>query len=149
MPSFIQTDRGQFCYEWYGPRDRPPIVAIGGLTDQLDHWPSTWGPFFEAQGHPLLVFDARDTGLSESFDHLNAPSAKDLAMIALGLPSKHKGLYSIGDMADDVLALTHSLGVSGFHCIGYSMGGQVAQALALSHPKAVLSLTLLFTTIGV
>ena len=149
MATTVQTERGRFCYAWHGPRDRPPIVAIGGLTDQLDHWPEAWAPAFAAQGHPLLVFDARDTGLSDHLDHLSLPSAKELALIALGLPSKHKALYTLGDMAEDVRAITHSLGVPSFHVIGYSMGGQVAQALALAHPQAVLSMTLLFSTSGV
>lgn len=148
MTTTVQTARGRFCYAWHGPRDRPPIVAVGGLTDQLDHWPEAWASVFAARGHPLLVFDARDTGLSDHLDHLSLPSAKELALIALGLPSKHKALYTLGDMAEDVRALTHSLGVPSFHVVGYSMGGQVAQALALAHPHAVLSMTLLFSTSG-
>ncbi len=75
------------------------------------------------EGFHLIVFDNRDVGLTTKFD--DAP----------GDPP-----YSVDDMADDVAALLDHLGINAAHIAGQSMGGMIAQVLAIRHPERVLSL---------
>ncbi|NUR86981.1 MAG: alpha/beta fold hydrolase [Nonomuraea sp.] len=101
-----------------------------GLGAQLIHWDDDLCGLLADQGHHVVRFDNRDAGLST---HL--PEAGDPP-------------YFLEDMADDAAALLDALGWPAAHVVGASMGGMIAQALAIRHPERVLTLTSIMSTPG-
>jgi pimeloyl-ACP methyl ester carboxylesterase len=100
-----------------------------------------------SRGFRVIRFDNRDIGLSQNFDHLGMPNlALDAVKLAVGLPVK--SAYSLTDMANDTAGILDVMGIRAAHICGASMGGMVAQRLALHHPERVKSLTLMMTSSG-
>jgi pimeloyl-ACP methyl ester carboxylesterase len=133
-------------YAETGPRDGPVILLIMGLGMQLIGWPQSFCEGLAARAFRVVRFDNRDVGLSTTI-----PAGK-LAMIAklgralLGLPVKPR--YTLTDMARDALGLLDALGIARAHVVGASMGGMIAQLLAIEHPDRVASLTSIMSTTG-
>jgi pimeloyl-ACP methyl ester carboxylesterase len=110
-------------------------------------WDDEFCDQLAARGYRVIRFDNRDIGLSHDFDHLGVPNLAVEAMKhALGLPVRSP--YTLGDMARDTAGLLDALGIASAHVCGASMGGMVAQRLALEHAPRVKSLTLMMTTSG-
>lgn len=130
-----------------GPHDAPAVLLIMGLGMQLIAWPPYFvQPLLDA-GYRVIRFDNRDVGLSQYFDELgppNLPSA--LARLPLGLPVKP--LFTVHDMALDALGVLDFLGVRKAHVVGVSMGGMIAQRVALAAPQRLLSLTSIMSSSG-
>jgi pimeloyl-ACP methyl ester carboxylesterase len=130
-----------------GPRDGEPLLLIMGLGMQLVGWPDELVQRLAAEGFRVVRFDNRDAGLSQGFDHLGVPSIVAATLRhALRLPVHAP--YSLGDMARDAAGVLDALGIARAHVCGASMGGMIAQRLALHHPERVKSLTLMMTTSG-
>jgi pimeloyl-ACP methyl ester carboxylesterase len=130
-----------------GPRDGEPLLLIMGLGMQLVGWPDELVRRLAAEGFRVVRFDNRDAGLSQGFDHLGVPSIVAATLRhALRLPVHAP--YSLGDMARDAAGVLDALGIARAHVCGASMGGMIAQRLALHHPERVKSLTLMMTTSG-
>jgi pimeloyl-ACP methyl ester carboxylesterase len=130
-----------------GPRDGDPLLLIMGLGMQLVGWPDELVRRLAAEGFRVVRFDNRDAGLSQGFDHLGVPSIVAATLRhALRLPVHAP--YSLGDMARDAAGVLDALGIARAHVCGASMGGMIAQRLALHHPERVKSLTLMMTTSG-
>lgn len=119
-------------YEVFGDVDSPVVVLISGGGAQLISWPLPFVELLVAAGFRVVRFDNRDTGLSARFG-----GADDI-----------DGGYDLDDMADDVVRILDDLGVGAAHLVGHSMGGMMAQTVAIAHPARVLSLGLLSTTPG-
>src|SRR5258706_2079021 len=133
--------------EAHGALQGEPLVLIMGLGMQLVAWHEDFVQSLVARGFRVIRFDNRDVGLSHDFDHLGVPNlAFEAVKHAMGLPVR--GPYTLADMADDTAGLLDTLGVAKAHVCGASMGGMVAQQLAVRHPKRVSSLTLMMTTSG-
>lgn len=131
-----------FAYEAFGAPEDPPVLLIMGLATQMIGWPDAMCEALAERGHRVIRFDNRDVGLSSHLSHLPAPTLRDLA-----LHSRHPP-YTIDDMADDTAAVLQALGLDDAHVVGASMGGFIAQTLAVRHPARVRSLTLLMTSTG-
>jgi pimeloyl-ACP methyl ester carboxylesterase len=130
-----------------GPRDGEPLLLIMGLGMQLVGWPDELVRRLAAEGFRVVRFDNRDAGLSQGFDHLGVPSIVAATLRhALRLPVHAP--YSLGDMARDAAGVLDALSIARAHVCGASMGGMIAQRLALHHPERVKSLTLMMTTSG-
>lgn len=130
-----------------GPVDGPPLLMIMGLGMQLVAWPDGLVDALVARGFRVIRFDNRDIGLSQPFTHLGPPAIGAAALRhTLRLPVSAP--YGLADMADDAAALIAALGLTGAHVCGASMGGMIAQHLAVRHPQRVRSLTLMMTTSG-
>lgn len=130
-----------------GPPGGPVLLFIMGLGMQLVAWPEALVADLVRRGFRVLRFDNRDVGLSQGFDHLGVPSVSRAMMrYALHLPVQAP--YHLADMADDALGVLDALGLAQAHVCGASMGGMVAQHLALRHPQRVRSLALLMTSSG-
>jgi pimeloyl-ACP methyl ester carboxylesterase len=121
----------EICYETYGSSDDPVLLLINGLGSQLVRWPDGFRDALTRAGFHLVVFDNRDVGLSTKF-----ADAKELPA------------YSVDDMANDAAALLEHLGIDAAHIAGMSMGGMIAQVLAIRHPEKVLSLASIMSTTG-
>lgn len=127
--------------------ERPAVLLIMGLGMQLVAWPpAVVQPLVEA-GYRVIRFDNRDIGLSQHFDHMGTPN-----LIWSGL--KHrlgfnvKAPYSLRDMAADSVGVLDALGVAKAHVVGASMGGMIAQRVALAAPDRVQSLTSIMSSSG-
>ena len=133
--------------EDHGSPSGEPLLLIMGLGMQLVAWHADLVASLVARGYRVIRFDNRDIGLSQRFDHLGAPNlAVDLLKHAVGM--KVSAPYTMADMADDAAGLLDALGIPAAHICGASMGGMIAQQLAVRHPERVKSLTLIMTSSG-
>lgn len=137
----------QLEVEDHGPVTGEPLLLIMGLGMQLVAWHNDFVASLVARGFRVIRFDNRDIGLSQRFDHLGVSNlAIDSIKYAVGL--KVTGPYTVADMADDTAGLLDALGIASAHVCGASMGGMIAQQLAVRHPTRVKSLTLMMTSSG-
>ncbi len=124
----------EICYEVFGEPGGRPVLLIMGLGAQMIGWPDELIELLVESGHQVVRFDNRDAGLSTHFT-----PADGLAPA----PS-----YTLDDMADDTAGLMDVLGWENAHVVGASMGGMIAQALAIRHPARVRTLTSIMSTPG-
>ena len=124
-----------------------PLLLIMGLGMQLTAWHRGLVQQMLDQGFRVIRFDNRDVGLSQNFDGLGVPN---LALAALQRLARWpvRSAYSLSDMTDDAAGVLTALGLKSAHVCGASMGGMIAQQLALNHPERVRSLTLMMTDSG-
>lgn len=129
--------------EVHGPKDGVPLVLIRGQGSQLAHWPDALIGGFAAAGFRTVIFDNRDTGLSQRCPGVPGKAEAILEMMKDGgtLPKP----YGIEDMAADVTGLMDALGIEKAHVLGISMGGAVLQQLCIDHPERLLSATIVMT----
>jgi pimeloyl-ACP methyl ester carboxylesterase len=133
--------------EDHGSPAGEPLVLIMGLGMQLVAWHPEFVAMLVARGFRVIRFDNRDIGLSQRFDQFGVPNlALDSIRFAVGM--KVNAPYTVADMADDTAALLDALGLRSAHICGASMGGMIAQQLAVRHPQRVKSLTLMMTSSG-
>ncbi len=133
-------------YDVHGPDDGPPIVLVMGLGTQMVAWPLALVDRLVAHGHRVIRFDNRDIGLSSIID-APAPSPRQL-MRAIASRRLARSTYLLSDMAADVVGLLDHLGIDRAHLVGASMGGMIAQELAIGHPERVLSLASIMSNTG-
>jgi pimeloyl-ACP methyl ester carboxylesterase len=129
-------------YESFGDPAGTPLLLVMGLSYQMIEWDDAVCQLIADRGFWVTRFDNRDVGLSSKLDHLGIP---DLLGAMMGTAP---ALYTLDDMADDAVGLLDVLGVSAAHVVGVSMGGMIAQLIAINHPKRVLSLTSIMSTVG-
>ena len=129
------------------PPSGEPLLMIMGLGMQLTGWPEGLVQQLLAQGFRVIRFDNRDAGLSQAFDHLGVPNI-GLASVQHLLHLPVRSPYSLSDMARDALGVLDALGLPQAHVCGASMGGMIAQHVALLAPQRVKSLSLIMTNSG-
>ncbi len=126
---------------------RPAVLLIMGLGMQLVAWPAQLLQALEAAGYRVIRHDNRDVGLSQHLDALGKPNMLLAGLkYKLGLPLRAP--YSVSDMAADALGVLDALGVEQAHVVGVSMGGMIAQRMALAAPDRTLSLTSVMSSSG-
>ncbi len=130
-------------YETAGDPGNPPLLLVMGLGGQLIAWDPELVGALAGQGFHVIVFDNRDVGLSTWFDDAGVPDLR--AALATGGVQPP---YPLADMADDAAGLLEALGLAPAHVLGISMGGMIAQGLAIRHPKMVVSLVSIMSTTG-
>ena len=133
--------------EDHGSPDGEPLLLVMGLGMQLVAWHEDFVAGLVARGFRVIRFDNRDIGLSQRFDHLGVPNLMlDSLRFAVGMGVKSG--YGVADMADDAVGVLDALGIRSAHVCGASMGGMIAQHMAVRHPRRLKSLTLMMTTSG-
>ncbi|MDQ6680399.1 MAG: alpha/beta fold hydrolase [Pseudomonadota bacterium] len=133
--------------ESHGSASGEPLLLIMGLGMQLVAWHEDFVASLVERGFRVIRFDNRDIGLSQQFDHLGVPHLGVGAVrFALGL--RVQSGYSLADMAEDSVGVLDALGIDKAHVCGASMGGMIAQRIAVRHPQRVKSLTLMMTSSG-
>ena len=131
----------EIAYEFHGPADGPVIAMVQGLSMPLNAWPPAMIERLTAAGYRILTFDNRDIGESQTFDRHGVPNlAWAWFKSQLRLPINPP--YTLHDMAADVAALLARLDIRRAHILGVSMGGMIAQRMAIDHPARCASLTL-------
>jgi len=113
-------------YETFGDAGDPALVLVNGLSSQCINYAAEWCELFVAEGYRTIRMDNRDVGLS----------------------SKVEEGYTLADMADDVLAVLDAEGIDRAHVMGLSMGGMIAQRLAIDHPDRLITMTSVMSRTG-
>ncbi len=133
----------EIAYETFGRREDPPVLLVMGLATQMIGWPDDFCRQLADRGHFVVRFDNRDIGLST---HLHDAGPADVLAIFGG---DHSSVaYGLTDLADDTVGLLDALGLDRVHLVGASMGGMIAQLVALRAPERVRSLTSIMSTTG-
>ncbi|MBK6594971.1 MAG: alpha/beta fold hydrolase [Burkholderiales bacterium] len=126
---------------------RPVVLLIMGLGMQLVAWPPQLVQALVDAGFRVIRMDNRDIGLSQHFDHLGKPNIIWAGLkFKMGLPVRPP--YTLEDMAKDALGVLDALEVDRAHIVGVSMGGMIAQRVAIAAPQRVLSLTSIMSSSG-
>lgn len=130
------------AYESFGdPRD-PAMVLVMGLGTQMIAWPDELCHDLAGRGYHVVRFDNRDVGLSTHMSDVAPPKLSEVLLRRSPPP------YTIEDMADDAVGLMDALGLQTAHVVGASMGGFIAQTVAIRHRPRVRTLTLIMTSTG-
>jgi pimeloyl-ACP methyl ester carboxylesterase len=150
--SITQLDAGEkladangltLCYQTFGAASDPPMLLVMGLAAQMILWETEFCKRLAERGFYVVRFDNRDIGKSSRI-----PAAPpDLARVMAGLESL-KAPYTLDDMARDTVGLMDALGIAKAHIVGASMGGMIAQLVAIRHPERVRTLTSIMSTTG-
>lgn len=130
------------AYETFGDPADPAMVLVMGLGTQMLAWPDSMCEDLAEAGHFVVRFDNRDVGLSTHLHGVKAPPPTAI------LTGRADPPYTIADMARDTLALCDAIGIRRAHLVGASMGGFIAQTVALQRPDRIRSLTLIMTSTG-
>jgi pimeloyl-ACP methyl ester carboxylesterase len=129
-----------------GPKDGIPLILISGFGSQMTSWPDELYRMFTDAGIKLIRFDNRDVGLAQKWDGI-IPKPDDV-MKAVAEGRRPDIPYTLDDMAADAAGLLDALGIETAHIAGASMGGMIAQLVALNHPEKTRSLISIFSTTG-
>lgn len=119
---------------------RPVVLLIMGLAMQLTAWPQPMVDALVQAGYRVVRYDNRDAGLSQQFDSLGTPNLL-IESLKYKFGWRLKPLYSVQDMALDALGVLDALNIERAHIVGVSMGGMIAQRVAISAPRRTVSLT--------
>ncbi len=134
-------------YETHGNPSDPPLLLVMGLGAQLTLWPIELVEALVGHGYYVIRHDNRDIGLSEKFGHAGIPNFRKVALLRMfGIRTKLP--YRLSDMAADAAGLLDALGIDSAHVVGGSMGGMIAQLMAIEHAPRVRTLTSIFSTTG-
>jgi pimeloyl-ACP methyl ester carboxylesterase len=131
-------------YEVHGSGE--PLLLIMGLGGQMVSWPSGFITGLSDRGFQVIVFDNRDIGLSSKM--VSPPMTNRQMMAAILAPSRVSTEYYLSDMAHDSVGLLDHLGFDSAHIVGISMGGMIAQTIAMEHPLRARSLCSIMSTTG-
>lgn len=137
------------CYETFGSADDPAVLLIMGLGGPMGWWSVEFCEQLADRGFLVIRYDNRDTGRSTKLRQ-HAVRRTDIVRAFTGLPliGRITPPYTLSDLADDAIGLMDHLGLGGVHLAGVSMGGMIAQTIAIEHPDRALSLTSIMSTTG-
>ncbi|HWU25330.1 MAG TPA: alpha/beta hydrolase [Rhizomicrobium sp.] len=142
----IETNGVALEFDEMGPSDGPPILLIMGFGAQMTWWPGEFCEGLAQKGLRVIRFDNRDTGLSQKWDGI----VPDIAQVRAQAKRNERPAipYTLSDMAGDAVALLDGIGVESAHVLGGSMGGMLAQLVAIDHRQRARSLISIFSTTG-
>ena len=146
-PQMAKANGIELCYEIFGAPDAEPLVLIMGLAAQMIHWDDEFCQQLAAKGFRVIRFDNRDIGKSSKMSGGKPLRPMDLIKLRL-FKIPPQAPYKLWDMADDVVGLLDTLGIKKAHIVGASMGGMIAQEIAMKHPDRILSLTSIMSSTG-
>ncbi len=135
----------ELAYETMGDPADPALLLIMGLGSQMVSWDDEFCQGLLDRGFFVIRFDNRDVGLSTKVDTDVDVMVAVMTVLSGG---EYEAPYDLWDMAEDAITVLDALGVDQAHVVGASMGGMIAQALAIKHPERVRSLTSIMSTTG-
>ena len=144
---FITVNGISLCYETQGSPKHPPLLLIMGLGVQMVGWPQGFIDQLLLAEYYVIRFDNRDVGRSTHL-HGVAPPTPAQILASLYLKRQIPAAYTLNDMAADAVALLDHLNIDSAHVVGLSMGGMIAQCLAIQYPDRVRSLASIMSTTG-
>jgi pimeloyl-ACP methyl ester carboxylesterase len=132
----------ELCYETFGDPADPPLLLVMGLGTQMLAWREEFCELLVGRGFFVIRYDNRDNGRSSRVQG-RPPTARQLV-----LRDKRAARYRLSDLAADAVGLLDHLGVESAHVCGASMGGMIAQTIAIEHPERIRSLVSIMSTTG-
>jgi pimeloyl-ACP methyl ester carboxylesterase len=146
-PQTMRANGIDICYEIFGDANAEPLLLIMGLGAQMVLWDDDFCQQLAARGFRVIRFDNRDIGQSAKLHGGKRLTPLELLKLRfLHIPVAAP--YRLLDMAKDTVGLMDGLGIKSAHLVGASMGGMIAQEIALSFPQRVRSLTSIMSTTG-
>ena len=146
-PQIARANGIDICYEIFGDPAAEPLLLIMGLGAQMIHWDDDFCRQLAARGFRVIRFDNRDIGKSSHLSGGTRLTPFELLKLRF-LKIPVASTYRLIDMAKDTVGLMDALGLKSAHLVGASMGGMIAQEVALSFPQRVRSLTSIMSTTG-
>lgn len=147
MPRALVQTGIELEYDTFGSPDDPALLLIMGFTNQLTMWEPEFCKLLANGGRFVIRFDNRDCGLSTKLDGQVPDVAGAMAAAFAGTEAPPQP-YLLADMARDVVGLLDVLGIEKAHILGVSMGGMIAQTIAINHPDRVRTLISVMSTPG-
>lgn len=134
----------EICYQTFGSPDDDPVLLVMGLSGPMTWWDTDFCVQLAEAGFYVIRYDNRDTGRSSRI-----PQRVTRAQLVRAFTTgRGRPPYTIGDLAGDAVALLDHLGLSAAHLVGISMGGMIAQTIAIDFPDRARSLTSIMSTTG-
>jgi pimeloyl-ACP methyl ester carboxylesterase len=133
----------ELAYQEIGDVESEPLLLIMGLATQMLAWDEDFCAMLADCGFRVVRFDNRDIGRSTKIDSAGLPSRADML-----LGRRSTASYLLRDMAEDTIGLMDHLGIESAHLVGASMGGMIAQTVAIERPERVRSLVSIMSTTG-
>ncbi len=133
----------EIAYDTFGDPSSRPMLLVMGLGAQMIRWDDEFCKVIASQGRYVIRFDNRDVGLSTKFDDAGVP---DIGSLIQGKPTETP--YKLKDMAADAVGLLDVLGIKSADVVGVSMGGMIAQTIAIEYPERVRTLTSIMSSTG-
>src|SRR6201988_3546441 len=146
-PQSARANGIDICYEIFGDPAAEPLLLIMGLGAQMLHWDDEFCRQLAARGFRGIRFDNRDIGKSSRMSGGKRLGAVELLKLRF-LKIPVDAPYRLRDMAEDTIALMDHLRIRSAHIVGASMGGMIAQEIALPFPERIRSLTSNMSTTG-
>ena len=146
-PKIAHANGIDICYEIFGDAGAEPLLLIMGLGAQMIHWDDEFCRQLAARGFRVIRFDNRDIGKSSRMTGGKRLSPLELLKLRF-LKIPVAAPYKLLDMARDTTGLMDVLGIKAANLVGASMGGMIAQEIAISFPDRVRSLTSIMSTTG-
>ncbi|MFJ5611112.1 alpha/beta fold hydrolase [Streptomyces sp. NPDC093221] len=150
MPHADVAPGVSLAYETFGDPADPAVLLVMGFGAQMISWHEDFCRALADRGRHVIRYDNRDCGLSTSFDAHPVDMGRFIAAVGSGDIASALAMvpYTLQDMADDGLALLTALGIDRAHVFGSSMGGMIAQTMAIHRPSRVLTLTSMMSSTG-
>ena len=146
-PATVRANGLTLEYDAFGDPAHPPVLLVMGLAGQMVAWDEAFCARLAARGFRVIRFDNRDIGRSTWLDHEPVPNVIALTRsLRKGLPVRVP--YLLSDMAGDALGLMDALAIPSAHVVGVSMGGMIAQTMAIRAPHRVRTLTSVMSHTG-
>ena len=133
----------KLCHETFGDPSALPMLLVMGLASQMVIWDDEFCEQLADRGFWVIRFDNRDIGRSTILRDRRPPKTWQLMV-----RDRRGASYTLDDMADDAIGLLDHLAVRKAHIVGVSMGGMIAQLIAIRHRERVLSLVSIMSTTG-
>jgi pimeloyl-ACP methyl ester carboxylesterase len=133
----------ELCYQEMGEPDDQPLILVMGLATQMIAWDEEFCASLAERGFRVIRFDNRDTGRSTEIDSAGVPSRIDMLS-----GRRATAAYLLRDMARDTVGLMDHLEIESAHVAGASMGGMIAQTMAIEYPERTRSLVSIMSTTG-
>lgn len=146
-PQLARSNGIEICYDAFGSADAEPLLLIMGLSAQMVLWDDEFCQQLAARGFRVVRFDNRDIGQSTKMSGGKRVTLMDILKLRMFgiLPA---ATYTLSDMASDTTGLMDALGIRSAHIVGASMGGAIAQVIAIQSPQRMRSLTSIMSTTG-
>ncbi len=146
-PRIAKANGIDICYEIFGEPNAEPLVLIMGLAGQMVQWDDGFCEQLAARGFRVIRFDNRDIGKSSRLSGAGRLTRWEMLKMRF-LNIAPEAPYTLRDMAEDTIALMDVLGIRSAHIVGASMGGMIAQEIAIDFPERVRSLISIMSTTG-
>jgi pimeloyl-ACP methyl ester carboxylesterase len=146
-PAVAKSNDIELVYDTFGNPNDPPILLVMGLGCQMIDWREEFCAELASRGYWVIRYDNRDIGLSTKFDEAGVPNVLEM-FIASTQGGTIDSAYTIKDMANDGIGLLDALEIEKAHVVGVSMGGMIAQSMAIHHPARLASLISIMSTTG-